>query len=265
MAEYHSKIYHGRVYHKRFQPTEHRLDYGVCSFLFDLDELGKLDKEVKFFSHNKFNLLSFHDKDYGSGAPEPLRNHVEKLLEDAGIDIEKGKIFLLCYPRILGYVFNPLSVYYCYHGDGTLKAVLYEVSNTFDERHTYLMAVEPHPSGLLKQQCQKVFYVSPFMDVSGHYEFTLLEPGEKISIVIDYFDQDRLMLKASFSGRQDPLKRDSVLKVLRAYPLMTVKVIAGIHWEALKLWRKGVGLFKHPEPPQEPVSTGTFKKLEAES
>lgn len=251
-----SRLYHGKVFHKRFKPKEHRLDYRVCSFLFDLDELPTLSNTLKFFSYNKRNLLSFWDKDHGDGSGTPLRPYVENILKETQIDYDGGAIYLLCYPRLFGYVFNPLSVYYCYSKDKQLKAVIYEVSNTFGQRHSYVIPVTStaqHPT--VQQSCDKNFYVSPFMSVEGRYHFSLKPPQDHLSIAITQTDaQGDLLLKASFSGKAHEISDRHLLKTLVRYPLMTLKVMAGIHWEALKIWRKGIKITPRPPAPNQPYT-----------
>jgi len=252
-----SQIFKGKVFHKRFKPKEHRLDYRICSFLFDLDEIPTLNQDLKVFSHNKRNLISFWDKDHGDGSGQPLRPYVEGVLHKAGIDLQGGSIRLLCYPRLFGYAFNPLSVYYCYHADETLKAVIYEVSNTFGQRHSYVIPLEDHagPEAVIEQSCEKGFYVSPFMAVEGRYHFRLQAPSQRLALTITQTDaEDDLLLKASFSGVAQEMTDRSLVSMLLRYPLMTVKVIVGIHWEALHIWRKGIKVTKRPPAPDHPYT-----------
>ncbi|SCA56553.1 conserved hypothetical protein [Candidatus Terasakiella magnetica] len=249
-----SKIFEGKVYHKRFKPKIHELNYKVCSFLFDLDELDQLDKSFKLFAYNRLNIVSFWNKDHGTGEDKPLRPYVENILNEAEIDIEGGPIRLLCYPRFFGYVFNPLSVYYCYSKDENLQAIIYEVSNTFGERHSYVIPAESSSDGVIKQKCQKSFYVSPFMEMNAEYAFRMVPPQDKISVSITQSDEDGTLLKANFNGTETPLSDASLLRILARYPLMTVKIILGIHWEALKLWKKGLKLVTRPPVPSHPVT-----------
>ncbi|TAL00523.1 MAG: DUF1365 domain-containing protein [Rhodospirillaceae bacterium] len=262
-----SAIYVGMVMHRRTRPRRHRLAYEVCSFLIDLDEVDELDRTVVGFGHNRFNLFSFHDRDHGAGDGLPLRSWVENHLAKAGIDLHGGSIRLLCYPRILGYVFNPLSVYYCYRreGDGveTLAALCYEVTNTFKQRHTYLIPVTSKGGELVRQSCAKALYVSPFMAMDMTYHFRVRPPGDDLSVVIQETDRQGALLFASFSGRRQNLSSVNVLRAFLAFPLQTLKVIGGIHWEALKLWLKGVPVVHRPSPPSKPVSiiTGTIEEV----
>ena len=252
-----SGVYAGTVMHRRTRPRRHKLSYKVYSFVLDLDELPTLGRDLPGFGYNRFNLLSFHDCDHGPGTDTPLRPWVEHHLLQAGIDIAGGPIRLMCYPRVAGYVFNPLSVFFCYRRTDTgeqLVAVLYEVTNTFKERHTYLFPVHDFVDGTVRQSCEKRLYVSPFIAMDMTYHFRVRPPGDTLSVAIHETDQDGTLLFASFSGTRRELSRSSALGSFLAFPLLTLKVIGGIHWEALKLWLKGVPLVHRPSPPTEPVS-----------
>lgn len=259
MGEWKSRLYHGRVMHARFKPKKHLLKYQVCSFLFDLDELEELDRRLSFFSLNRWNLLSFHNKDFGDGKKTGLRDYVIKTLKKSNIDIDDGRIELLCYPRMFGYVFNPLSVYFCYDPSNKLKAIIYEVTNTFKQRHSYVIEVDQDADSTIKHSCQKEFYVSPFIDMDVVYNFSILQPGEKVTIGISQHDHEGSLLKAIFTGKAAPMSNMACLKMLLRYPLMTLKIIAGIHWEALHLWRKGVKLVERPEPPVNAITPITYQ------
>ena len=242
-----SSLYFGTVVHRRLRPCQHRLVYKVFSLFVDLDELPCLSRQIRIFSYNRFNLFSFHDRDHGPGDGKPLRHWVESHLADAGIDLNGGSIRLLCYPRVLGYVFNPLSVYFCYGRDGVLAAIIYQVNNTFRERHSYLIPVIEglnfriaDEGKIIRQDCEKEFYVSPFIPTKGEYRFKILVPGSRIALSIEHDDGEGPLLRAAFTGdRADFSDRLFGVAFLR-YPLMTLKVIGGIHWEALRLWIKGV-------------------------
>lgn len=262
MNMFRSKLYEGRVFHQRFRPRKHRLSYRVFSLLIDLEELEALDQAHRWFSYNRFSVLSFWDKDYGAGKNEPLIEYVRNALQSAGIVLTNGRVEMLCYPRLFGYAFNPLSVYYCYDANDELQVMLYEVSNTFGERHTYLIEVDGTAGKTVRQSCPKAFYVSPFMDMKGKYDFRLSRPSDDITVRIDQCDEDGVMLKASFSGRAHEITDKNLMSMVLKYPLMTLKVIAGIHWEALKLWRKGLKFFDRPEPPNTPITHVQTEKLE---
>ncbi len=256
-----SALYHGSVMHRRLRPRRHQLRYRVFSLLLDLDELPALHRSVRLFSHNRFNLFSFHDRDHGAGDGRPLRDWIEEHLRSADPALCGGPIRVLCYPRILGYVFNPLTVYFCHDASGRLSAILYEVSNTFSERHTYLFAVPEGANGPIRQSCRKVFYVSPFISADGRYDFTVVPPGDDLAVVIQESDDEGRLLDASFVGRREALTGTALLRAFVRYPLMTLKVIVAIHWEALKLWRKGVPLHDRPAPPQHAVTAVTDRTM----
>ena len=231
-----SCIYNGEVSHTRFKPVKHFLKYKTFSLFIDLDEINKLDKSIPIFSINNFNVFSFYNKDHGERDGKPLKNWVIKNLKKFKVKININKIKLLCYPRIFGYVFNPLSIFYCYEND-LLKAVFYEVKNTFNEQHTYIFKV--NESQKLNQKCRKKFYVSPFMDMETFYNFKILCPNEKLSISIKQTDLEGTILTAVQTGKKKEFTFKQLLLNFFKYPLMTIKIITAIHFEALLLWKKG--------------------------
>ena len=262
MEEFRSSVFEGRVFHQRLRPCKHRLSYRVFSMMVDLDELPRLNHQLKFFSHNRFNLFSFWDKDYGCGGDASLAQYARNTLSEAGLDLANGSVKLLCYPRLFGYAFNPLSVYYCYDPADALKAIIYEVSNTFDERHSYLIKVDEDGGRPVRHSCKKDFYVSPFMDMDATYHFRITPPSDRLTVFIDQHDGKGSLLKASFSGHSKALSDKFLMSLLLRYPLMSVKVIGGIHWEALKLWRKGLKIFARPAPPKSPITYVNTRSLE---
>ena len=237
-----SSIYNGTVIHKRFKPKIHFFKYKVFSLLIDLSELDILDKRINFFSYNKFNLISFFDKDHGERDGSSLIKWVKKNLTDNQIDAEEIKIRLLCYPRILGYVFNPLSVFYIYNNNEKLISILYEVKNTFGEQHTYIFKIEN--DNLLQHNCEKKFHVSPFIEMNCNYFFRILKPSEKISVIIDQYQSNEKILFASQDGKRADLTSAELMKSYLKHPLMTFKIISAIHFEAFKLWTKGIKFIK---------------------
>jgi DUF1365 family protein len=248
-----SAFYIGKVVHRRHRPKQHKLTYRMFSMFLNLDELGVLDKTLRLFSYNRRGLFSFHDRDHGSGNGDGLSQWVRQSLADAGITGANGPVYLLCYPRIFGYVFNPLSVYYCYGKDGKLHALIYEVGNTWGEQHCYLIPADAD-NGMVKHSCDKVFFVSPFMPMNCRYNFRARVPGNSLSLLIRETVDDEAVLDAWFSGRKRALTDAALLGLAVRFPFMTLKVVAGIHWEALKLWLKGLPVFKHETPPAHNIS-----------
>ncbi len=198
--------------------------------------------------------MSFYDSDHGDGSNIPLRDQVNFQLRAAGIETGGGPIDLLCMPRMFGYGFNPLSIYFCYRPNGSLAAILYEVHNTFGERHSYLIPVESGAGAVLDQRCQKVFYVSPFMDMDMGYAFRVAVPGERVSVAINATDRAGPVLTAALAGRRAALTDATLLRVLITHPALTLKVIAGIHWHGLQMLLKGAKLRPRPSPPDNPVT-----------
>ena len=238
-----SYIYNGEVIHKRFKPKVHYFRYKVFSLLIDLDELKTLNDLIPYFSYNRFNLISFYDKDHGYRDGSSLKQWVIKNLKDAGIKDQEINIKLLCYPRIFGYVFNPLSVFFVYDKSKSLIAILYEVKNTFGEQHTYVFQINSYQN-IIENNCIKKFFVSPFMDLKSEYFFKILIPGNKLSIVIDQRDSEGKLLFASQDGKRCELTSKNLLFSYLKHPLITFKIISAIHFEALRLWLKGIKLVK---------------------
>jgi DUF1365 family protein len=249
-----SGIYAGRVFHRRLRPRVHALSYRVFYLLLDLDEVAALARGSRVFSYNGFGLLGFHDRDHGPGEDRPLRPWIEAQLARAGISIHGGRIFVLTFPRVLGYVFNPLTVYFCHDAAGGLAAMLYEVSNTFGERHSYVIPVDEAAAPTVAQACDKAFFVSPFMGVEGRYHFKVQRPGARIALTIRESDGEGALLTASFAGDRRPFDDGALFRAFLTHPLLTLKVVGAIHWEALKLWVKGVPLRDRPVSPASPAT-----------
>lgn len=247
-------LYSGLVTHRRSRPRRHELRYRVFYLLLDLDRIDAIAAGLRSFGHNRFNLMAFHDRDHLDGSATPLRRQVEDHLARAGIALAGGAIMLLTMPRVLGYVFNPLSLYFCHHADGRLLAILYEVNNTFGQRHCYLIPVAADAGPLISQHCDKHFYVSPFLDMDLAYAFQVAPPGRAVSVTVTASDRDGQLIATCFAGRRQSLSDATLLRSFLSHPLLTLKVVAGIHWEALKIWRKGIGLRPRPPAPANPVT-----------
>lgn len=244
-----------QIMHRRLFPLGYRFNYRVGSLLLNLDDLPSLSRSLRFFSHNRFNLFSLYDRDHGARDGSPLRGWVEKQLRLAGIDLNGGSVRLLCFPRLLGYAFNPLSLYFCYYPDGALCAVLCQVKNTFGEQHGYLLhqAGQPLPAPV-RQDHPKQFHVSPFMAMQGLYRFRLSLNDENFAIAIREYQDDALMLIATQHGVLQPLSDNGLLRLFFRQPWAGVKIIALIHWQALKIWLRGAPFFRKPPPPAHEIN-----------
>ena len=248
-----SGLYRAEVIHVRHKPVAHRLHHRALYVLLDVDEAPSLARRLRFFSCGRFNLVSWHERDHGDGGARQLRVQIEAHLARAGIDLEGGPIRVLCMPRVLGMVFNPLSIFFCHARDGRIAAVLYEVNNTFGERHAYLIPAAEE-AGVLRQRCEKRFYVSPFMPMALTYSFRLAEPGERLAVRITARDSTGKVLTAALGARREALADRRLLRAALRSPLLAWQVLAAIHWEALKLWRKGLPLRPRPPAPGRAVS-----------
>jgi DUF1365 family protein len=245
-------LYVGEVIHQRVANFEHRLRYRLYMLLLDIDA-----DEVNRPRLLRSGLMRFSPRDHGDRSATPLRTQIEAHLAAAGIDILGGPIRLLTMPRILGYGFNPISVYFCHRPDGTIAALVYEVTNTFHERHSYLVAVpEDAPPNPIRQTAEKRFFVSPFMDQALTYDFTVRPPSEAVSVVVAVRRGETPILTASFAGLRRPLTDGQLLRTFLSHPLLTWKVTAGIHWEAFKMMLKGARYRHRGPPPTNPTMIG---------
>ena len=237
-----SCLYIGEVTHHRRLPVEHRLRYRLFQLFLDLDEAPRLSAGNRLFGFNRAALLSFHERDHGDGSAVPLKIQIEARVRQAGF-AAGGAVRVLCLPRVLGYVFNPITLYFCDDDQGALSAVVYEVNNTFGNRTFYVLPASGEP---IRQSDAKTMHVSPFMDMDLDYHFALGRPAERFGITIRVARGSELLLTASFHGRRKLFTDAVLLRVWAGHPLLTLKVIAGIHWEALKLWRKGLKFRPNP-------------------
>jgi DUF1365 family protein len=237
-------LYFGEVMHARLKPMGHRFTYRVMSLLIDLDRLDAADRQSPLFGVNRAALYSFSETDHGNRDGTPLRAYAQRRAMEHGIDLTGGRVLLLCYPRLLGYTFNPLSVYFCYRADGGLALVIYEVRNTFGDIHAYVLPVKPDEvsDAGVRQQQDKLFCVSPFIEMAMRYHFRVTPPGDSVKLRILETDRDGPLLAATFNGRRRALNTVELLRSFLALPLVTLKIIAAIHWEALRLWLKGARL-----------------------
>jgi DUF1365 family protein len=237
-------LYVGDVMHARLKPIGHRFSYRVMSLLIDLDRLADADRLSPLFGVNRAALYSFHEVDHGRRDGSSLRAYAQSCAAEHGIDLAGGRVLLLCYPSLLGYTFNPLSVYFGYRADGELALLIYQVRNTFGDIHPYVLPVTPDDisDAGVRQQQDKQFYVSPFIEMAMRYHFRVRPPGARVQLRILETDQEGPLLAATFNGRYRMLTTKELLRAFFALPLVTVKIMAAIHWEALRLWLKGARL-----------------------
>jgi uncharacterized protein len=243
-----SSLYIGSVMHRRLHPQRHHFRYRGFWLLIELDELDTLSTNLRWLSYNRPNLFSLYDSDHADGSNTPLRVQIERQLAEARIDLAGGRIRLLCMPRTFGYCFNPLSIFFCHRANSTLAAIVYQVHNTFGERHSYIIPVEDAGT-VLHQQCRKIFYISPFMDMDLRYDFRIVGPDQRIVVGICARRGNAPVLSAVLSGVREPLTERNLIRICARIPAVTLKVITAIHWEALKLWVKRTGLRRRPAPP----------------
>jgi hypothetical protein len=242
-------LYFGDVMHARLKPVGHRFSYRVMSLLIDLDRLDDADRLTPLFAVNRAALYSFRESDHGERNGASLRAYAQARAAEHGIDLTGGRVLLLCYPRLLGYTFNPLSAYFCFRADGELALMIYEVRNTFGDIHPYVLPVRPGEASAagLRQQQDKLFYVSPFIEMAMRYHFRVSPPGDQVKLRILETDPDGPLLSATFSGRRRALTTKALLRAFVSLPLVTLKILGAIHWEALRLWLKGIKLVPRPE------------------
>ena len=236
----------GVVRHQRLRPVAHAFAYPTYFMFLPLRSLRAAPAAA--LRRNRFGLLSFHDRDHGAGGADALA-WIDTLLAAEGITDADGEVWLHTYPRVLGYVFKPVSFWYCERVDGTLAAIVVEVNNTFGERHCYLLA-GPELGWGREQTARKVFHVSPFCDVQGGYRFRFMLADGRTVARIEHHDDGGPLLLTSVSGHLAPLNGASVRAAFWGMPLMTLGVMARIHLHALRLWAKRVPFFSKPAPPR---------------
>jgi DUF1365 family protein len=247
-----SCLYRGTVMHHRLEPKKQRFAYKVTSWLIDLDEIPELSAKLRLFSHNRFNLVSLFDRDLGGDRSQTPKQWILSLLAHHDVDLTGGRVLIHGFPRILGIGFSPLTTWFCYDRTGRLAAVQYEVHNTFGERHGYLALLVDRSSGrTLTHSADKLFHVSPFLDLSGLYRFALRQPDETFSLLIrELTEQGSQILIASHVAKRRSLTDAALVGLLPRLLALPFIVIGGIHWQALKLWIKGIGFRRKPAPPE---------------
>ena len=247
-----SALYAGTIRHRRRSPVENVFQYRVYQVLLDLDELPRLDREVFGFGHNRRALTSFHDRDHLGDAARPVREKLADWLSGLGTDLGDSRVMLLTNLRVLGYVFNPVSYFYCLAPDGSLRYVVAEVGNTFGETYCYLLDdAEPMGGEAVRSRREKAFHVSPFMPIDGiSYDWILTPPRDRLTVHIDEFDDGEKYFDATLLLERRPLTSASLAGALLRYPHMTARTIGLIHWQALRLWLKRAPFFRKPAPPE---------------
>jgi uncharacterized protein len=235
--------------HARLKPMGHRFSYRVMSLLIDLDRLAAADRQSALFGVNRAALYSFNEADHGERDGSSLRRYAQHCAAEHGVDLTGGRVLLLCYPRLLGFTFNPLSVYFCHRAGGELALVIYEVRNTFGDIHAYALPVQPGElsDAGLRQEQEKLFNVSPFIEMAMRYHFRVSPPQARVKLRILETDREGPLLAATFIGTRRGLTNAALLRAFFALPLVTFKIVAAIHWEALRLWLKGARLVQRPD------------------
>ncbi|MGB0342070.1 MAG: DUF1365 domain-containing protein [Parvibaculales bacterium] len=246
-----SCLYFGTVRHARYRPRRHRFTYRVFNIYADIDALEAGALNSTLFKYNRFALFSLRARDHGAKDGSSIRAFVDKLLQQGGI-ARPDKVMMLCYPRLLGYAFNPITVYYCFT-EGRPCAMIYEVRNTFGDDHIYTIAC---PDGIadIKHSRDKLMHVSPFIGMAATYHFSTATPEQNLRLVIRETEGSDPLLVASFVGQRRALNAGNLISAFVRHPLMTLKVVLAIHFEAAKLFVKGVPFIKRPVPPKSRIS-----------
>lgn len=240
----------GVVRHRRLRPEQHAFEYPTYFLMLPLRSLRAAPSPA--LVRNRTGLLSFHDRDHGDGRDDALA-WIDEVLAAEGLHDATGEVWLHAYPRVLGYVFKPVSFWYCHRVDDSLAAVVVEVNNTFGERHCYLLD-GPQLAYGRELEARKVFHVSPFCEVKGRYRFRFMRSSLRTVARIDHDDELGALLETSVSGNLQPLTAGAVRAAFFGMPLMTLGVMARIHWQALRLWLKRVPFVSKPAPPQQFIS-----------
>ncbi len=242
------------VAHARQFPQQYRFRYRIFSILIDIDNLRDADQCTRLFRTNRFGVVAFHERDHGPLDGSSLRRWIDDQLAEQGLS-KPATVLLQCMPRVMGYVFNPISLWYCFAASGDVLAILVEVNNTFGEKHCYLLSEGGKAmSWPVRQSAEKCFHVSPFIGMQARYQFRISDPRQKLSVVINEYQDDQLMLVATQTGQPQPLAFSSLARLLARLPLSTFKVMAAIHWQALRIWWRGGKFHKKPPPPVDLVS-----------
>ncbi len=250
-------LYVGEVMHRRSRPRAYEFVYRVFNVVLDIDRLPETAARCRLFSHNRFNLFSFHDRDHGPRDGSALRPWIEKQLAAAGLGHAAVDVRLLCMPRVLGYGFDPLSIWYCHDSAGDLRAILYQVKNTFGDQHGYLLPVganSENRSAPSDHEFDKIFHVSPMIAMDARYRIRTASPDETLAVLIRESDDAGEFLVATLTGARREMTDAALIRQFLRVPFMSLKVIVAIHWQAIRLMLRGVKYTNRPEPPAEDVS-----------
>lgn len=253
-----SCLYSGEVVHRRLSPIRHELRYTVFNLFADVDRLSDTASSLRLFSYNRLNLFSIMDRNHGKGDGTPIAQHAWSLVREVACGPDIKKIFMFCYPSILGYVFNPLTVYYGFDADERLRVMIYEVNNTFGGRHSYVIPFQDDAS----QKAPKHFFVSPFNAVEGEYLFHVSVPQQKMALGVALTANGKPVLKAYVTGVSTAFTDANLIRSFLSVPFLTIKIIGAIHWEAFRLWRKGLRPKRRPQAQNHTVDVlpgGTSK------
>jgi DUF1365 family protein len=248
-------LYVGEVMHRRSRPKAYEFVYRVFNIVLDIDRLAEPPARCRLFSHNRFNLFSFHDRDHGPRDGSALRPWIEEQLAAAGLSPAAAQVRLLCMPRVLGYGFDPLSIWYCHDAAGDLRAILYQVKNTFGDQHGYLLPVGDDRAGPSDHEFDKIFHVSPLIAMDARYRIRTTSPDESLAVLIRESDDDGEFLVATLTGERRVMTDGALIRQFLRVPFMSLKVIVAIHWQAIRLMLRGVKYTNRPQPPAEGVST----------
>lgn len=247
-------LYVGEVMHRRTRPRRYEFVYRVFNLYLDIDRIGETAGGLRWLSYNRFNLFSFRDRDHGPRDGTSLRRWIDRHLAEAGLSDAGADVRLLCMPRVLGYGFDPLSIWYCHDSTGALRAVLYEVKNTFGDQHGYLLPVAAGADAPVEHAAEKVFHVSPLIAMDARYRLRVASPDEHLGVLIRESDADGEFLVATLTGERRDLDDATLLRLFFSVPLLGFKVIAAIHWQAIRLMLRGVRFHRRPPPPADDVS-----------
>lgn len=247
-----ARLYAGTVGHARLRPRRNAFRYGLYFVFVDIDSLDTIQQSLLLFSHGGNRLFSLHDADHGPHDGSPLRPWIENVLKSAGIDTQGGPVMLLAFPRVLGGRFYPVSFWYCYHADGSVRAILAEVNNTFKEHHNYLLHDEGAPLRWGRTlHATKIFYVSPFIAMDARYEFSFSEPAERLAVSLLDVVEGELLLTTKVALERRPLNDATILRTFLRYGPVSSRAWLFIRWQAIRLISRGIRYMHRPLPPAE--------------